>query len=259
MLLPALLLSALELACAINVYLSPHHTFIRSSLSPELASNVLSRHLGVDRFEPFRDASHFPSNEGLFVGTGSQNALLLTLDEIDAAAVLPSSLQHAFTLQIASSISDDSLSSVISSFLRRAAHTFASIYDGTASPLELAEFYKSAETPSFAALEMTKLLELRRIYGSNSSEYILAAEELREVISEAYDHPDTFNLAILTFSTPAPSLSKRDPQPQASQSPLPPNHPPPQEPIGAISTCFTVGNVELPSVLLATAVGVKKD
>lgn len=67
------LLSALQHACAINVY-----------LSPQLPGNSLSRHLGVDLYEPLRDVSYLPSNEQLFVGTGSRNVLLLTLDEADA-------------------------------------------------------------------------------------------------------------------------------------------------------------------------------
>ncbi|KAG6873451.1 hypothetical protein C0995_015540 [Termitomyces sp. Mi166 len=240
MLLPVLLLSVLQLACAINVYLSPRPAFVRSSLSPQLASSTLSRHLGVDVFEPLRDASHSPYNEDPFIATGSRSALLLTLDEVDAAVILPPSLRPAFNLHATSSAPvGDSLSSAISTFLHRAAHTFTSIYDGAASPLELAAFFESAETPSFAALEMTKLSDLRRIYGSNSSEYHVAAEGLREVILEACNRPDTFSLAILTFSTPVSSFGKRDTQPQASQSPLVPSHPPPQEPIGAISTCFT--------------------
>lgn len=128
---------------------------------------------------------------------------------------------------------------MVSTFLLRAANIFASTYHGVASPLELAAFYDSAEAPSFVALEMTDLSQLRRKFGSNSSEYLVATTGLREVISHAFNHPDTFNLAIITASASAPPSAKRDTRPQKSQSPLPPSHPPPQEPIGAISTCFT--------------------
>ncbi|KAG6879655.1 hypothetical protein C0992_000097 [Termitomyces sp. T32_za158] len=200
-----LLLSALQYTCAINVY-----------LNPQLSSNSLSRHLGLDLYEPLRDASRSPSNEQRFVGTGSRNVLLLTLDEADATAVLPPSLQPAFKLHAASGTPVEYLSSMVSTFLHRAENTFTSIYHGAASPLELAAFYESAEAPSFAASEIINLSQLRQTYGSNSSEYLVAAHELREVIFHTYNNPDTFNLAILTASSSAPSFVKRDTQPQTN-------------------------------------------
>ncbi|KAG6837841.1 hypothetical protein H0H93_016209 [Arthromyces matolae] len=245
LLLSAGLFSALgQLSSAINVYLSPEPASFPSSLSSHIASNALSRHLGLDHLEPLSDSFRQQYNGQNFVGTGSSNAILLAVDEADVAAILPFSLQPAFIFHETSSTPIDTLSSVISTFRHRAAHTFASIYDGTAHALELAHFFESAETPSFAALELTRLSEIRNEYGPSSNEYALAAEGIRETIQQAYNHPDMFNLAILTFSsTASSSLFKREPQSQATQSPLPPTHPSPQEPIGAISTCFTSAEV----------------
>lgn len=75
-----LFFSGLQLSRAVEVYLNPHQTFLRSTLEPEDASSALSRHLGVEIFEPFRDATL----EEPFVGEGSYSALLLTMDELDA-------------------------------------------------------------------------------------------------------------------------------------------------------------------------------
>ncbi|KAG6911165.1 hypothetical protein DXG01_003905 [Tephrocybe rancida] len=235
----AVLLSTLQLSRAIDVYLTPNPPSLPSSLSPTLASAALSRHLGLEVFEPLRDTSNPHYNEEAFVGKGPQNALLLTLDEVDAEAVLPPSFQPTFNLAAPSSAPVGSLTPMISSYLHRAAHTFASIYEGDAHPFELATFFETAESPSFAALELSSLSELRRTYGSDSSEYLVAVQDIRQFLVDAYDTPDAFHLAILTFSASSSLLDKRAPQPQATQSPLPPNHPPPQEPIGAVSTCFT--------------------
>jgi hypothetical protein len=80
----ALLLSSTQ---AINVYLSPYSPFLRSALSPADASAELSRHLGLEAFEPFRDSSREEFTEEPFVGRGQSNALLLTIDEEDVQGV----------------------------------------------------------------------------------------------------------------------------------------------------------------------------
>ena len=76
-----LLLSA-SLSQAVDVYLSPSSNFVRSSLSPADASAALSRHLGLERFEPLLDASSL-GHEEWFVGQGLKNVLLITLEESD--------------------------------------------------------------------------------------------------------------------------------------------------------------------------------
>lgn len=79
----AFLLSALQLSQAIDVYISPHNSLLRSTLSPQDASSALSRHLGVEVFEPLRDATRGGYNDESFVGKGSYNGLLMTMDEVD--------------------------------------------------------------------------------------------------------------------------------------------------------------------------------
>jgi len=82
----SLLLSSIQLSQAINVYLNPQRTFLRSTLSPEDATSELSRHLGLESFVPFRDAS--PEEYAKeFVARGQNNALLLTMSEEDAEGV----------------------------------------------------------------------------------------------------------------------------------------------------------------------------
>jgi hypothetical protein len=81
---------ALFLSCtqAIDVYLNPQSPFLRSALSPADASAELSRHLGLEFFESFRDDnSREVYAEEAFVGRGQSNALLLTIDEEDAQGV----------------------------------------------------------------------------------------------------------------------------------------------------------------------------
>jgi len=81
-----LLLSA-GLSQAVNVYLSPSPNFLRSSVSPADASAALSRHLGLEQFEPLQDASNL-GHEEWFVGQGLKNALLITLEESDVQGPL---------------------------------------------------------------------------------------------------------------------------------------------------------------------------
>lgn len=88
MLALAILLSAsLHLAHAVHVYLSPAPYFHRSTLSPEEATTALSRHLGLEAFEPLWDASDLTHTEENFVGQGAKNMLLITMEENDVKGV----------------------------------------------------------------------------------------------------------------------------------------------------------------------------
>jgi hypothetical protein len=82
----AVVLLLVGLSRAVHVYLSPP-SVLPSSLNPEQASFAISRHLGLEAFEPidlpgksFTDVF----NEQQFVGRGSSNAVLLTMDEVVA-------------------------------------------------------------------------------------------------------------------------------------------------------------------------------
>ncbi|KAF8160713.1 hypothetical protein B0H34DRAFT_697792 [Crassisporium funariophilum] len=226
---------------AVQVYLSPTPALSRSSLSPEDASAALSRHLGLEAFQPLLDASDIGHQEEWFVGRGSKNALLVTLEDNDVEAVIPESLQPAFTLTIATPV--NSLSSVISTYLHHARHTFASLYSsrefGQSSDVQsLTSFFESAGDSAFAAIDLIELSKLGQTHGRSSEEYKKVANRLREFFEHVVEDTD-FNLAILAFTSPAStSFVKRQAKPQQSQTPLPPNTPPPQQPIGSISTCF---------------------
>jgi hypothetical protein len=158
------------------------------------------------------------------------------------AAVLPHSITPSFKISVPISSPISSLSSVISTYLHRARHTYTSIYDtGLSIQLEdvesLSSFFQSAQSPAFAAVELNSLSDLRRDYGYTSEVYLHAADQIRAFLEHAYGETEGLHIALLTFSPSSHSYAKR--QSQSSQSPLPPNHPPPQEPIGSVSTCFT--------------------
>jgi len=235
------LLSGLQLSQAINVYLYPPQPFLRSTLSPDDASSALSRHLGLESFEPLRDASTATYSEENFVGQGSSNALLLTLEELDAKAVLPDSLKPSFKLSIPPSSSISSLTSVITTYLHRAKHSYNSVYDSYPHFTEihdLQSFFDKAHSSAFAALELHDLAEIRSKYGPESENYILAADMTRAFLQHALSQSEdgTLQIAVLTYSPfTSISYSKREFSPRASQAPFPP----PQEPIGSVSTCFT--------------------
>ncbi|KDR75115.1 hypothetical protein GALMADRAFT_249028 [Galerina marginata CBS 339.88] len=240
----ALLFSAsFQLTQAVHVYLSPSPSLLRSTLSPEDASATLSRHLGLEAFEPFWDASDLTHIEENFVGQGPKNVLVVTVEESDASAVIPYSLQHAFILETQPSTPISSLSSVVSTYLHRANIGFASIFSSfNFGELEdvssLVTFFDAAEEPSFAAIELSKLHDIGKTYGHSSEKYIQVANKLRALLEEMVED-DRFTVAVLTFATPSSaSLVKRQ-APQETQAPLPSDFPAPQLPIGGISTCFT--------------------
>lgn len=81
--LAVVLSASLQLARAVNIYLSPSPSSLRSTLSPEEASAALSRHLGLDAFEPLWGASDLTHSEEAFVGQGFKNALVVTVEEKD--------------------------------------------------------------------------------------------------------------------------------------------------------------------------------
>ncbi|KAF9010606.1 hypothetical protein BDQ17DRAFT_1397279 [Cyathus striatus] len=232
-----LLLAFIHISTAIDVFLYPTAYSSQSNLSPEDGSAVLSRHLGLERFEPLRDASEVDYYvEEPFVGQGSRNALLLTVDKADAGAVVPSSPPSS---------SIDSLASVISTYLNRARHAYSIIYSSERHAWQLdnidtlTSFFDSTAESAFAALELSNIAEMRQKFGISSSEYNEAVYSVRSFLEHVLDD-DTLTLAILTYEPKThETMLKREASPQQSQSPLPaPEHPSPQEPIGSISTCF---------------------
>ncbi|EAU91088.1 hypothetical protein CC1G_03256 [Coprinopsis cinerea okayama7 len=235
--LVGLVLSAsVQVAQAVNIYLYPARDYAVGVNSLEAASAAVSRHLGLERFE---DAPNALTVAEDFVGAGVKDGVLLTLTEDDANAVLSSDFKASSTIeQVPTPNNIDSLASVVSTYLHRARHAYSNLF----SPREswrlddvddLADFFHSTTGPAFAAVEVSKLQDLRQKYGSTSNEYRAFASKLREFLENAVQNKPHFNVAILTFQSS--SSVKRSPNPQ--QSPFP-DHPLPQEPIGAISTCF---------------------
>ena len=178
--------------------------------------------------------------------------------------VIPSSMKPSFSLYDGPSVS--SLSSLISTYLHRARHTYTSIYSepsytsqGISSFLDifsvsspatetfisetsaLSDFLDTDETSTdkFGAFELNGLSHISETYGHSSEEYKLAARTIHAVLESVLSKPN-IHLALLTFSTSAPP-SKRQGQPP--QSPLPPPSPFPQQPIGGVSTCFLSADV----------------
>ncbi|KAJ7354625.1 hypothetical protein DFH08DRAFT_922907 [Mycena albidolilacea] len=236
-------LCGLRAAQAVNVYLYPPQISLRPNLALEDASAALSRHLGLEIFEAFRDSSVLDYGEESFVGQGTNNVLLLTLEDVDAKAIrIPSSLQPSFKLPTPPSASISSLSSVISTYLHRAQHAYTSIYSADPSSQtrkawyiaeldSITSFFDKAQGTSFAAAELSGLANIRKANGIDSDEYRSALEVTRKLLEHAIDH-DT-RIAMLTFS-PSHTEAKRA---EPSQAPFP--RPPPQSPIDSISTCHT--------------------
>ncbi|KAJ7782388.1 hypothetical protein DFH07DRAFT_790500 [Mycena maculata] len=243
----AVVLCGLQAAQAVNVYLYPPQTSLRTNIAPEDASAALSRHLGLEMFEVLRDSSALDYSEEMFVGQGPSNVLLLTLDDTDAKAVrLPSSLRHSFEIPTPPSSPVTSLYSVISTYLHRAKHAYTSIYSAdpssqsrqawyTAELDSIVSFLDNAQGASFAAAELCGLANIRDTHGVDSAEYRSSLDATRKVLEYAIEH--NVHIAVLTFSPSAHTDTKRAPSPQASQAPFP--RPPPQSPIGSVSTCHT--------------------
>lgn len=167
---------------------------------------------------------------------------VLNSTELACTVVLADTITPSFKLSVPTPSPISSLSSVISTYLHRAQHAYTSIYETQqlGDIDSLSAFFESAESPAFAAVEANSLSDLRREYGDASDEYLRATYQLRTFLERAYGQTGSLHVALLTYSPSLPTHDKR--QPQSSQSPLPPNSPPPQEPIGGISTCFTSAN-----------------
>ncbi|KAJ7162115.1 hypothetical protein C8R46DRAFT_1177546 [Mycena filopes] len=241
----AVVLCGLQAVQAVNVYLYPPQTNLRSNLGPQDASAALSRHLGLEIFEAFRDTSFLDYSEESFVGQGPNNVLLLTVDAADAKAIqIPSNLRPSFRLYTPSSSPISSLSSVISTYLHRASHAYTSIYSAdpssqTSKAWYIAEldsitsFFDNAQGASFAAAELSGLATLRSTHGIDSDEYRSSLTATRKLIDHAIEH--NVHIALLTFSPPRPEAKAKRAEP--SQAPFP--RPPPQSPIESVSTCHT--------------------
>ncbi|TFK25213.1 hypothetical protein FA15DRAFT_680334 [Coprinopsis marcescibilis] len=240
-----LLSTSVQISQAVNVYLHPARPFASGLDTLDAASAAVSRHLGLEKFERLGALPNTLVVAEDFVGTGLNDGILLTINEDDVRAVLPSGFEESSTLgHIPTPDHLDSLASVVSTYLIRARQVYSSLYTPD-EPWRLTDvdnlsaFFESSEGPAFAAVEVHKLQDLRRRYGTTSPEYRKFATKLRRFLEEAvYERPN-FSVAIMTFQSSSPKA--RSPDPQGSQTPFP-DHPLPQEPIGSISTCHATAD-----------------
>ncbi|EIN11523.1 hypothetical protein PUNSTDRAFT_118875 [Punctularia strigosozonata HHB-11173 SS5] len=269
-----LVLLLTSLSRAARVYLSPAPV-LPPALSASDASSVLSYQFGLEFLDqqPAHDQNGGQeilaalSGASRFVGQGQKNGLLLTLDEADAQAVIPSSLERTFVVEgLPDTSSADSL---VQSYLRRAQHAYSHIFAYVAAPTQrvtrlldpfsvsstsaesfitelssIVNFIESDDISSdkFGAFELNSLREIAKEHGSDSEQYKLAAEAARGSIQSALAKDD-LNLAVIVYdrSSPAGSSIQRKRAVAAhkarqTQSPLPPSSS--SAPVGSVSRCF---------------------
>lgn len=164
-------------------------------------------------------------------------------------AVLPRDIAPAGDIFIPGEV--ETLSSLVSTYLSRAVHTYPSVYETwlLEDTEPLLDFFDTVEKPAFAAVEAHRLQELRQTFGADSNEYYAYSMEVRRLLEELTHNQANLNIAILTYDADAaqPGASNvvefeegEDQIFETRQTQAPfPNHPSPQQPIGAISSCFT--------------------
>ncbi|RXW25049.1 hypothetical protein EST38_g808 [Candolleomyces aberdarensis] len=232
-------------------------------------------------FEPVNHKFNALLVEEEFVGKGMDSSILLTMNEADARVVLPEEVPPAAHVPMPKNV--QSLDSVASTYLGRAAHTYASVFeswklDNTDAVLS---FLDTAERPAFAALDMSKLQDLRQLHGSQSKEYQNYAAEVRQFLEEVVNDQPNLNIAILTYGSS--SIESRQELPPEGDGPTLETTKWAGEScerqdvsssfvllagtvlvlliiiFGSISLLYSAGDQALPSILLATAVNSKKD
>lgn len=155
-------------------------------------------------------------------------------------AVVPDEIELSYVINSPEPLG--SLSSVLRTLLARAPHAYTSIYEGSGSLWHMSDLndlssFVESEVSGFAAAELRGLSKIRLEHGAMSDEYLDAVRLVRSFLRSAINRTDRLRLAILTFD--ANDRQKRNVVPRQEQSPLPSNRPLPQQPISAISTCFT--------------------
>ncbi|KAJ8514196.1 hypothetical protein ONZ45_g8253 [Pleurotus djamor] len=242
------LLFGIQLAHATSIYLNPASATFSEPKSAEEATFALSQHLSLEHYEQIQDNLH---GEQPFVGQGMRDALLLAADEDDAKAILPDTLQAISTLE-------DSLDGnprpLLTTFVHRASESYSSVFASVDAPStenlpqdfvksirSLSNFLATSQHPAFAAFDLSPLKQIRSKFGPQSAEYDAALEEARLFIHDAIATTETLRFALITYSSS--TRVERAVGSQQTQSPFPGDHPPPpQKPIGSISTCFSTAD-----------------
>ncbi|OBZ70666.1 Transcription initiation factor IIA large subunit [Grifola frondosa] len=230
------------LSQAVQVYLNPSPA-LPPRLSASRGSAALSRHLGLEQFEPLgEDSPLLNGQQESFVGQGLGSAMLLTISEEVAKDVIPSTLKLAFTLASKPSLS--SLSILIPSYIDRAQHVYSHVFSQASAPSipPTAEIL-SVLSPTFAPYlaEMTALVDFLESDEVPTDKFAAFALTGSQRWRSSTGAQPGLKLAVVTV--PMDALVKRQDTDasdllQPPQSPLPGPSPGPAEPIGSVSTCF---------------------
>lgn len=166
--------------------------------------------------------------------------LSFALNADSRLAVIPDEIELSYVVSSPEPL--DSLSSVLYTLLARSPHAYTAVYEGSGPFWHMSELndlssFVESEVSGFAAAELRGLSKIRLEHGSMSDEYLDAVRLVRSFLRNAINGTDRLRLAILTFG--ANDRQKRNVIPRQEQSPLPSVRPLPQQPISAVSTCFT--------------------
>jgi hypothetical protein len=255
---------------AVQVYLKPEPALPRD-MTPGHASFALSRHLGVDFFESWGTNDKLAGGwmtEESFVGGGSSNGLLLSLNDVEANGahgtgrhtlplthsstdVLPLIIKPSFRLQT----DYPYISSLISTYLHRARHAYSYVYSTSSvqlPPLQLLNLFSvpSPSTDQFLQ-EIACLSSFLDSLSRSNSEHdnSFAAVDLKGISAIARDFGRTSEQYVLALRTTRALIESALSQPTIhlailmSPSPVPSphakrQHTAPQQPMGSLLQCF---------------------
>jgi hypothetical protein len=132
----------------------------------------------------------------------------------------------------------NSVASMLSSFREHSQLSYPAIFNSPSAVFH--DSFLQSEYSVFAAVHLQELSESRRLHGQESVEYKAIAEPIRRFLHIAVMNPDSFRLAVVAYSGQDVTSDIVRRQLGAIQTQLPlPSKPLPQQPIEAISTCFT--------------------
>jgi hypothetical protein len=251
MLSTVVLFTFLKFTTALHVYTNAPQEAIPTVGSVQDANNFLLEYLKLERLEPWQGS---PVNQP-FVGM-NHRALLVAVEEEDIAgmitdnalihtlksnldtALLPSSLTPHFMVSNPVTTATSSVASMLSSFRKHSQLSYPAIFNSSSAVFH--NSFLQCEYSVFAAVHLQELSEYRRLHGQESIEYKAIAEPVRHFLQIAVMDPGSFRLAVVAYSGQDVTSDVVRRQLEAIQTQLPlPSRPLPQQPIEAISTCFT--------------------
>jgi hypothetical protein len=251
MLCTVALFTFLKFTTALHVYTNAPHEAIPTVGSVKDANKFLLEYLKLERLEPWQGS---PVNQP-FVGMNhrtllvaaeeddissmiTDNTLILTLTDNFDTALLPSSLAPHFMVSNPVTTATSSIASMLSSFRQHSQFSYSTIFNSSSAVFH--NSFLQSEYSLFAAVHLQELSECRRLHGQESTEYKAITEPIRHFLHIAVMDPGSFRLAVVAYSDQDVTSDIVRRQLGAIQTQLPlPSRPLPQQPIEAISTCFT--------------------